>query len=207
MESILAPTAGVAKLFMQENELGKIKPGYFVDCILVDGNPLEDISVLQNHDKLNVILINGRIHKASQKEFVRDIVEPASIGSCKGFGLTQIGDKLLNIEEIGSGSEAGCVFVHGLGGNTEFYQPLIAAAGLRESHKSHLFDLEGHGRSPTKSSSRITINSYADDLAGIFSHYNIKSGVLIAHSMGCLVAMAFALKHPSLVKKLVLIGP
>lgn len=71
MESIVAATAGVAKLFMREDELGKIKPGYFADCILVDGNPIENISVLQEHDKLNIIMINGRIHKATYKEFVR----------------------------------------------------------------------------------------------------------------------------------------
>lgn len=78
MESILAATAGVAKLFMRENELGKIKPGYFADCILVDGNPLDDIAILQDHDKLNVIMINGRIHKASYKEFMRSMPEPAA---------------------------------------------------------------------------------------------------------------------------------
>ncbi|KAJ0419182.1 hypothetical protein BJY00DRAFT_324529 [Aspergillus carlsbadensis] len=65
MESIIAATAGVAKLFMQEDELGKILPGYYADCILVDGSPLEDIAVLQDHSKLDVIMINGRIHKAS----------------------------------------------------------------------------------------------------------------------------------------------
>lgn len=71
MESIVAATAGVAKLFMREDELGKILPGYYADCILVDGNPLDDITILQDHDKLNMILINGRIHKASYKEFLR----------------------------------------------------------------------------------------------------------------------------------------
>jgi hypothetical protein len=79
MESILAATAGVAKLFMREDELGKIKPGYFADCILVNGNPLDDITVLQDHDKLNVIMINGRIHKASYKEFMRTTPEPAPV--------------------------------------------------------------------------------------------------------------------------------
>ena len=69
MESIVAATAGVARLFMREDELGKIKPGYFADCILVDGDPVENISVLQEHEKLNIIMINGRIHKASYKEF------------------------------------------------------------------------------------------------------------------------------------------
>ncbi|KAH6663017.1 isoaspartyl dipeptidase-like protein [Halenospora varia] len=70
MESLIAATAGVAKLFMRENELGKIQEGYFADCILVDGDPLEDISVLQDHDKLNIIVINGRVHKAGRKEYV-----------------------------------------------------------------------------------------------------------------------------------------
>lgn len=71
MESIVAATAGVARLFMRDSELGKIKPGFFADCILVDGNPVDDVAVLQKHDKLDVIMINGRIHKASYKEFVR----------------------------------------------------------------------------------------------------------------------------------------
>lgn len=70
MESILAATAGVAKLFMQEHELGKILPGYYADCILVNGDPLQDISVLQDHSKLDVIMINGRIHKSSSADFV-----------------------------------------------------------------------------------------------------------------------------------------
>lgn len=128
--------------------------------------------------------------------------------TCGGAGLTTINNKLLNIETIGTGSSP-IIFVHGLGGNTEYYQPLIAAAGLKESHKSYLYDLEGHGLSPTKASSQITIDTYAADLAGIFSYnsYNIKSGVLVAHSMGCLVAMTFAARNPSLVKKLILIGP
>lgn len=128
--------------------------------------------------------------------------------TCGGAGLTQIGNKLLNIEEIGTGSEI-MVYVHGLGGSTEYYQPLVNAAGLKDSHKSYLYDLEGHGLSPTKASSQITIDTYADDLAGIFSYskFNIKSGVLVAHSMGCLVAMTFAIKNPLLVKKLILIGP
>lgn len=55
---------------MRSEELGKIAPGYYADCILVDGNPLDEIEVLQDHEKLNVILINGRVHKAGKKEYV-----------------------------------------------------------------------------------------------------------------------------------------
>ena len=69
-EAIIAATAGVAALFMRSHELGKIQAGYYADCILVDGNPLEDIAVLQDHDRLNIICINGRVHKAGRREYV-----------------------------------------------------------------------------------------------------------------------------------------
>ena len=69
-EAIIAATRGVAAQFMRSHELGRIQPGYYADCILVDGNPLEDIRVLQDHSKLNVICINGRVHKAGRKEYV-----------------------------------------------------------------------------------------------------------------------------------------
>ncbi len=81
MESIIAATAGVAKLFIQETELGKIKPGYHAECILVDGDPLKDIVVLQEHYKLNVIMINGRIHKASSEDFITAPTGPDNLSS------------------------------------------------------------------------------------------------------------------------------
>lgn len=69
-EAIIAATRGVAALMMRSHELGWIQPGYYADCILVDGDPLEDIKVLQDHDRLNIICINGRVHKAGRKEYM-----------------------------------------------------------------------------------------------------------------------------------------
>ena len=69
-EAIIAATRGVAAQLMRSHELGRIQPGYYADCILVDGNPLEDIGVLQDHSKLNVICINGRVHKAGRREYI-----------------------------------------------------------------------------------------------------------------------------------------
>lgn len=69
-EAIIAATRGVAALMMRPHELGQIQPGYYADCILVDGNPLEDITVLQDHSRLNIICINGRVHKAGRKEYL-----------------------------------------------------------------------------------------------------------------------------------------
>jgi hypothetical protein len=65
---------------MRSHEIGRIQPGYYADCILVDGDPLQDISILQDHDKLNVIIINGRVHKAGRKEYIMDTSGSLSSG-------------------------------------------------------------------------------------------------------------------------------
>lgn len=127
--------------------------------------------------------------------------------SCGGAGLTKINDKLINIVELGTGTDP-IVYIHGLGGTMEFYRPLIEAANLGESHKNILYDLEGHGHTPTKASSPVTMDSLADDLTNIITSPDLNLGpaTLIAHSLGGLIATNFVLKHPSLVKKLILIG-
>ncbi|KAK7755055.1 hypothetical protein SLS62_002870 [Diatrype stigma] len=62
-ESLLAATALGGEIMGHPEELGKVQPGYYADVILVDGNPLENIEVLQDISKLHTIVINGRVHK------------------------------------------------------------------------------------------------------------------------------------------------
>lgn len=50
--------------------MGQIKAGNFADCVLIDGDPLDDITILQDHQRLNVIIINGRVHKAGRRELL-----------------------------------------------------------------------------------------------------------------------------------------
>ena len=69
MEAIIAGTAWGGELMGQPDVLGKVLPGYYADLLLVDGNPLEDISLLSNHGKhLDMVLINGRVHKQLHKD-------------------------------------------------------------------------------------------------------------------------------------------
>jgi hypothetical protein len=78
-EALISATAGVAALLMRGHELGKVKQGFYADLILVDGNPLEDVTILQDHDKINIIVINGRVHKAGRHEYIRrDVLLPVA---------------------------------------------------------------------------------------------------------------------------------
>ncbi|KAJ5209768.1 hypothetical protein N7449_004147 [Penicillium cf. viridicatum] len=80
-ESIIAATYGMAKLFMRSHEMGQIKEGNYADCLVVDGNPLKEISILQDHDRLNIIIINGRVHKAGVKEYVIPMQDSTGVHS------------------------------------------------------------------------------------------------------------------------------
>jgi imidazolonepropionase-like amidohydrolase len=46
------------------HELGLIKEGYLADLLLVDGDPTEDVSILQDASRLDMIMQGGRMHKA-----------------------------------------------------------------------------------------------------------------------------------------------
>ena len=46
---------------LRPDDLGKVQPGYLADLILVDGNPLDDVTILQDHDKLHYIMKDGRL--------------------------------------------------------------------------------------------------------------------------------------------------
>ena len=67
MESVLAARALGSEIMGHPDVLGKVLPGYYADVILVNGNPLEDISVFQDTKNIHAIVINGHVHKNSDK--------------------------------------------------------------------------------------------------------------------------------------------
>jgi imidazolonepropionase-like amidohydrolase len=62
-ETLVAATRLGGEIMGMAEELGQIKPGYLADLLLVDGNPLEDIKLLQNRDALLVIMKGGQLYK------------------------------------------------------------------------------------------------------------------------------------------------
>jgi pimeloyl-ACP methyl ester carboxylesterase len=71
----------------------------------------------------------------------------------------------------------------------------------------YLFDLEGHGLSPTSPTSKISIVSLATDVEALCSRSGLTNVTLVAHSLGCLVALKCAQDNPGLVSRLILVGP
>lgn len=64
MDTIVAATRLGGELMMRGDELGQVKPGCIADLLLVDGDPLQDIAILQDANKLRAIMRSGMFHKA-----------------------------------------------------------------------------------------------------------------------------------------------
>ena len=69
MESLLSATKTNASLFGMEEEIGTIEEGKLADLLVVDGNPLEDIAVLQDKGNLKLIMKGGRAYKNELEEW------------------------------------------------------------------------------------------------------------------------------------------
>jgi imidazolonepropionase-like amidohydrolase len=63
MQTIQAATRLGGQLMGRPEDLGCIAPGHLADLLLVDGDPLADIRILQDAGKLTAIMKGGRFHK------------------------------------------------------------------------------------------------------------------------------------------------
>ena len=63
MDAILSATKLGGEIMKMGNELGQVKPGYLADMILVDGNPVANVKLLQDANKLLMIMKDGQFHK------------------------------------------------------------------------------------------------------------------------------------------------
>jgi imidazolonepropionase-like amidohydrolase len=63
MEAIAAATRYGGQIMGMGHELGQIKEGYLADLLLVDGDPLADVRILQDKSRLLAIMKDGKFHK------------------------------------------------------------------------------------------------------------------------------------------------
>ena len=63
MEAILAATKEGGEIMGLADPVGQIKEGYLADILLVDGNPLADVSILQDAARLVGIIKDGAVYK------------------------------------------------------------------------------------------------------------------------------------------------
>lgn len=110
------------------------------------------------------------------------------------------------LQSLALGQGAPLLMLHGLAnGNMASWYSAIASP-LSASRQVLLYDQRGHGGS-SLAASGYDLDRQADDLQAVLDHYHCGQGPvdLVGHSMGALIALHYALRHPGRVRRLVLV--
>ena len=105
----------------------------------------------------------------------------------------------LNFKVFGQGDPV--IILHGLFGTLDNWQTF--AKQLSETHSVYILDQRNHGRSPHVDT--LSYPEMADDLAKFMQTQGMFQATVLGHSMGGKTAMQFALNHPDLLEKLIVV--
>jgi pimeloyl-ACP methyl ester carboxylesterase len=95
------------------------------------------------------------------------------------------------------------VMIHGLGGTSNVWTPILPAFSRNRRIR---FDLPGSGRS-ARFEGPLTVELFLEKTLLLMEKAGVRSAHVVAHSMGTIVAAHLAAAEPARVKSLALFGP
>ena len=98
------------------------------------------------------------------------------------------------------------LFIHGMLGDASFWEPTVDALG-EQRPRAIAIELRGHGASETPANDDYTPAACAGDVRAVLDSYALDRAIVVGHSYGALVALAFAAAHPERVARLILVDP
>lgn len=115
--------------------------------------------------------------------------------------MTTQGVDRIVYEIAGSGSAV--LMIHGLGGSSNFWTPLLPVLARYQVIRP---DLPGSGRSAGVEGA-LSIDRMVEAMLTVIRHSKIERAHVVAHSLGTIVAAHLAAKVPEFVQSLTLYGP
>ncbi|HZW73679.1 MAG TPA: amidohydrolase family protein, partial [Caldimonas sp.] len=71
MEALLSATAWGGPMMRQGKSIGYIREGCYADLLLIDGDPLADITILQDKARILSVMKGGEFHRAPPMRSLR----------------------------------------------------------------------------------------------------------------------------------------
>ncbi len=116
----------------------------------------------------------------------------------------EVGGQRLAADEEGNPNRQLALLIHGWSSSHYALSSLVPL--LSQRFHCLAVDLPGYGQSPPLKE-RVTIAAYADLLAELIEREGNGPAVLIGHSMGGMIGMTLAMRHPVLIERMVLVCP
>ena len=110
-------------------------------------------------------------------------------------------DIQLNYTEKGEGEVL--ILLHGNGEDITYFEHQLEY--FSQFYRVIAVDTRGHGKSP-RGTKPFTIVQFAEDLYDFMVYHGIEQANILGFSDGGNIALTFALKHPDMLKKLILNG-
>ncbi len=108
------------------------------------------------------------------------------------------------VREEGSPTRPPALLIHGWSSSWYAMSPLLPL--LSKRFRCLAVNLPGYGESPP-GPKRATIVGYADLMADLIRDVTDRPILLVGHSMGGMISLTLALRHPDLVERMVLLAP
>lgn len=103
------------------------------------------------------------------------------------------------------------LFIHGFISSSLFWTETLFpnfSSAAKSSYRFFAVDLLGFGKSPKPSESLYTLREHLDMIEkSVLEAHKVKSFHIVAHSLGCILALALAAKHPQSIKSVTLLAP
>lgn len=101
----------------------------------------------------------------------------------------------IHVEDGGSGRGVPVIFVHSGAGNLTQWRGQLDH--VRKSRRAVAFDLRGMGQSDIPANGQYSLEAMADDVLAVADALKIPRFVLVGHSLGGGVVLAFSEKYPN----------
>lgn len=111
----------------------------------------------------------------------------------------------LYVRDGGKPEHVPIVFVHSLAGNGG--QWALQLDHLRRRRRAVSLDLRGHGESDPAEDGNYSIAGLAADVEAVADQLGLRRFILAGHSLGSVVAIEYASRHPERVAGLLLVDP
>jgi len=127
---------------------------------------------------------------------VSEVLDPPSAEWDASAADAIVAGRRLRYVDIGGTAGPPLVLVHGTGGSWQSW--LLNLSELSRGHRVVAVDLPGFGRSEPLAPT-AGMADYADAVAALLAELGIERAIVVGHSLGGVVVMRMALRHPRLV--------